>query len=341
MNALPSELPPPIALAVGKPALVAAFLLHIVFVNLMVGGTALALHAHFLGRRRPVLLRLAGELMTTVTVHKSMAVVLGVGPLLLISVVYTKPFYTSSALIAPAWLSVLWLVTLAFACLYAYKYGWSGWMSHYPVGHAACGLAGLLTLLLIPFIYLTNTQLMLDSAAMIRRVGFFEALWSVGNVVPRYVHFLLASLAIAGLWVMGWWGRKRGAWQPEERAEAVRFGARWAIGTTALQFVAGPVVLLTLPAGALSGPAIAVLVLGVLTGLGAIFLLLDTLRGKNRYAWAVGLIVLTVVCMGTTRHLIRESLLSRPAAVSWDVNLQAFDPSLHAGGMLQGALCLL
>lgn len=317
MNALPHDLPLPLPLVVGKPALVAAFLLHIVFVNLMLGGTVLALHAHFLGRHQPALLRLAGELMTTVTVHKSLAVVLGVGPLLLISVVYTVPFYTSSALIAPAWLSVLWLVTLAFACLYAYKYGWSGWMNRYPRWHATCGLAGLLALLVIPFIYLTNTQLMLDAAAMNRRVGFLEALWSVGNVVPRYVHFLLASVAIAGLWVMGWWGRDREDWEPLERVDVMKFGARWAIGATALQFIAGPVVLLTLPAGALTGPAVAVLAIGVLTGLGAIFLLLDTLRGKNRYGWAVGLIVVTVMCMGTTRHLIRESLLARPAEVSW------------------------
>ena len=185
MNPLPADLPVPLPLSLGKPALVAAFLLHIVFVNLMLGGTVLALHAQFLGRHRPVLLRLAGELMSTVTVHKSMAVVLGVGPLLLISVVYTVPFYTSSALIAPAWLSVLWLVTLAFVLLYAYKYGWSGWMERYPRWHVASGLAGLLTLLLIPLIYLANTQLMLDATAMARRVGFFEALTGVGNVLPR------------------------------------------------------------------------------------------------------------------------------------------------------------
>ncbi|MEB3285535.1 MAG: hypothetical protein VKN33_09640 [Candidatus Sericytochromatia bacterium] len=325
---MPHDLPLPLPLAVGKPALVIAFLVHIVFVNLMLGGTVLALHAHFLGQKRPCFERLAGELMTTVTVHKSLAVVLGVGPLLLLSVVYTVPFYTSSALIAPAWLSVLWLVTLSFSLLYAYKYGWSGWKGRHPRWHIATGVSGLLVLLCVPLIYLTNTQLMLDPAAMAGRPSFFRALWEVGNVIPRYFHFLLASLAVAGLWVMGWWGRERSDWSAEDRVSLMRFGGYWAIFATALQFVAGPVVLFTLPRGALTGLAVAFLALGVLTGLGAIFLLLDTVRGKDRYAWSVFLIATTVVCMGTTRHLIRESLLE--LRLSQDIGRTAVYPAAWA-----------
>lgn len=306
------DLPSPLPLPIGKVALVGAFLLHIVFVNLMLGGTLLALSAHFVGRRDALFLRFAGLLMDTVTVHKSVAVVLGIGPLLLISVVYPVAFYSSSALIAPAWLSVLWLVTLAFALLYAYKFGWDGWMHRHPGWHATVGGLAALTLLAIPFIYLTNTQLMLDAAAMARRPGFFEALWSVGNVLPRYFHFLLASLAIAGLWVMGWWGRAGSVLSGEDRARVVRFGGQWAIATTALQFLAGPLVLFTLPRGALTAPAVLVLAVGIVAALGALFSLLDTLRGQNRYRLALALLLLTLLCMGTARHLIRESLLGHP-----------------------------
>jgi cytochrome c len=254
--------------------------------------------------------------MDTVTVHKSLAVVLGVGPLLLVSVAYTEPFYTSSLLIAPFWLSVLWLVTLAFGLLYAYKYGFGGWGDARPRWHAASGLAGAAVLLCVPLIYLTNTQLMLDASAMARRPGFFDALLHVGNVLPRYLHFLLASLAIAGLWVMGWWGRAASGTPVEELARLRIFGGRVAIGTTAAQFVVGPLVLLTLPRGALTWPAVTVLALGVLAGLGAIFSLLDTLRGAARLRTAVALLAVTIACMGTTRHLIREALLQRPLDAS-------------------------
>jgi cytochrome c len=309
----PVELPLPLPLAAAKAALVVAFLVHIVFVNLMVGGTLLALAAHALSRRDAFWLGFAGQLMGTVTVHKSLAVVLGVGPLLLVSVAYTEPFYASSLLLAPFWLSVLWLVTLAFGLLYAYKYGFGGWGERRPRWHAASGVAGAVVLLCVPLIYLTNTQLMLDATAMARRPTFFDAMLNVGNVLPRYLHFLLASVAIAGLWVMGWWGRAAAPTPPEERARLVAFGGRAAIVTTAAQFVVGPLVLFTLPRGALTWPAVSVLAVGVLAGLGAIFTLLDMLRGAGRLRVAVALIGVTLVCMGTTRHLIREALLQRPA----------------------------
>lgn len=308
----PAELPLPIPLAVAKAMLVAAFLLHIVFVNLMVGGTWIALVAHWRGREDPVMLDLAHRLISTVTVHKSLAVVLGVAPLLLISVAYTTPFYTSSLLIAPAWLSVLWLVTLAFLLLYAYKYGFEGWHARNPAVHAATGVLGGLCLLAIPLIYLTNTQLMLDAAAMARRPGFFEAMLTVGNVFPRYAHFMLASLAVTGFWVALWWGRAGSPLEGAAKDRVVRFGARWALIPTALQFIAGPVVLFTLPAGGLTGPVALFLALGVVFGLGAIFLIADTLRGTPRMGIAAGLLAVTVCCMGVSRHLIREALLARP-----------------------------
>ncbi len=308
----PLDLPLPIPLAAAKFLLVAAFLLHIVFVNLMVGGTLVALHAHWRGRRDPVMLDFAARLISTVTVHKSLAVVLGVAPLLLISVAYTVPFYTSSLLIAPAWLSVLWLVTLAFGLLYAYKYGFDGWHRRQPRLHATTGVLGGLCLLVIPLIYLTNTQLMLDAGAMARRPGFFQAMLGVGNVFPRYLHFLLASLAVTGFWVTLWWGRAGSPLTPAARGQVVRFGARWALAATGLQFIAGPIVLFTLPAGGLTGPVALFLAVGVVSGLGAIFMIADTLRGTERMGRAAALLVVTIVCMGTARHLIREALLQRP-----------------------------
>ena len=78
------------------------------------------------------------------------------------------------------------------------------------------------------------------------------------------------------------------------------------------QFVAGPAVLFTLPAGGITAPMLAVLAPGVLFGALAIFALADTLRGRDRLRRAALLLIVTVLCMGTVRHLIRESLLQRP-----------------------------
>ncbi|MDB5096675.1 MAG: cytochrome [Cyanobacteria bacterium RYN_339] len=305
------DLPMPIPLAAAKVALVVAFLLHIVFVNLMIGGTLIALAAHWRGRREPELLVFAKQLLDTVTVHKSLAVVLGIGPLLLISVAYTVPFYTSSTLIAPAWLSVLWLVTLAFLLLYGYKFGWDSWRLTRPRFHAGLGLAAAACLLVIPLIYLTNTNLMLDPAAWARRPGFFEAMLGVGNVLPRYLHFMLASLAVTGFWVALWWRRPKAGLSEEARVAVVRLGTLWALVPTALQFVAGPLVLFTLPTGAITPLMLGLLALGVVAGTLAIFQMIDSLRGSDRMPRAAALLIITICCMGSARHLIREALLDR------------------------------
>ncbi len=66
-------------------AVVFLFLLHILFVALMVGGSLLTLVYELRGRRDPDLDQLAHEIAKTVTVNKSLAVVLGVGPLLVVN----------------------------------------------------------------------------------------------------------------------------------------------------------------------------------------------------------------------------------------------------------------
>ncbi|HXK61813.1 MAG TPA: cytochrome C, partial [Acidobacteriota bacterium] len=66
--------------------LLISFLLHILFVNLMVGGSILVLWTEIRGLRKKEWDRVSHRIAETVTVNKSLAVVLGVAPLLTISV---------------------------------------------------------------------------------------------------------------------------------------------------------------------------------------------------------------------------------------------------------------
>ena len=77
-----------------------------------------------IGRRRPGFDALAKEIAGTVTVNKSLAVVLGVGPLLAINVLYTVHFYSANALTGAAWIAIVPLVTVAFLVTYLHKYTW-------------------------------------------------------------------------------------------------------------------------------------------------------------------------------------------------------------------------
>jgi cytochrome c len=72
--------------------LVFSFLLHIVFLNLMLGGSIVTLWAEIKGLKNKFYDTLAYEVARTITVNKSLAVVLGVAPLLSINAFYTIYF---------------------------------------------------------------------------------------------------------------------------------------------------------------------------------------------------------------------------------------------------------
>jgi len=90
-----------------EPLLIVAFIAHILFVNLTVGGAVYVFLLQLWSRRRPDYAVLARAVAQTLTVNKSMAVVLGVAPLLLINVLYTVHFYTANALTGMAWIALV------------------------------------------------------------------------------------------------------------------------------------------------------------------------------------------------------------------------------------------
>jgi hypothetical protein len=140
---------------------------------------------------------LAHEITKTVTVNKSLGVVLGVGPLLAINVLYTIYFYSANALTGYVWISIVPLVATAFLILYAHKYSWDRLAGSKRL-HMAIGWAGVAILLFVPLIFLTNINLMLFPERWTQVKGFASAL-VLPNVLPRFLHFLLACLAVTAL----------------------------------------------------------------------------------------------------------------------------------------------
>ena len=117
---IPLEFPLPEWLLV--TLLVVSFLAHIVFINLMLGGSILTLWAQIKGLKNKDYDIYAHEIAKTITVNKSMAVVLGVAPLLSINTLYTVYFYSANALTGFAWIMIIPLVTIAFLLTYLHKY---------------------------------------------------------------------------------------------------------------------------------------------------------------------------------------------------------------------------
>lgn len=316
---VPRDLPLPLPLPEGllKTLLVLFFLIHILFVNLTVGGSLLVALFEGLGFKRKKYDLLALEIAKTVTVNKSLAVVMGIGPLLCINLVYTVQWYGANALTGHAWLLIIPLITVAFLLAYLHKYTWHRWETgSWKKLHWALVLISSLLFLAIPFVFLANVNLMLFPNEWERVKGFFSSL-RIGNVFPRYLHFLLASLALAGLAGAGWFWRAAMAeklpdWTREELRRLFYRVGTWATG---LQFVAGPLLLFTLPGVGVTALLYKIILPSATLGLCLWFALFKKLKGSDR-GLATGFIPIVcffsvvVLGMGSGRHAYREAALA-------------------------------
>lgn len=311
---LPLPAPEPILVVV----LVVFFLMHIAFVNFMVGGALLTLYYEIRGLKEKRYDALAYQIASTITANKSIAVVLGVGPLLAINALYTVYFYTANALTGTFWISIIPLVVTAFLLTYAHKYLWHQMESRKWL-HLSLAAGACLIFLFVPLIFLANINLMLFPEKWGTIHGFFSAL-ALPNVLPRYAHFMLACPAMTGL-LMVWLFRRKSAAEAGEtgfsRAELIRKGYAWALWPTVGQFVVGPVALFTLPTVSSSTAlTMGVFSLSLLVSLWMTLLIfVETRRpaeliGRS-FASICALMISVIVLMGTGRHLYREASISQ------------------------------
>ena len=317
VGSIPWEIPGPIWLL--KPLLVFAFILHLLFVNWMLGSMGLSVLAEYLGRRKgdERYFRLATDLSKWSIVNKSLAIVLGVAPLLLVSVLYSGFIYPATQLTANTWLILVpWLIGALWVC-YFYYMRCDSWMARDR--HLAIGLAGTALLACVPLLFATNMVLMLLPELWWSTASFFQALF-YPTVWPRLLHFYVATAAMAGVFVMaiGAVYAGRGEQEAGYTDFVVRWGAGWAFWGTGLQILAGLWLLFSQPAKVFDafwgGPYTWLVATVFCLALGFMFWL-QRLRTRGagivwqRRELLRGLIVFVTVIlllMATTRHLVRE-----------------------------------
>ena len=300
--------------------LVGTFILHILAMNVLLGGSVLTAVNAVLDRIRPDARRalLLQRASRPLTLSAAMTVTLGVAPLLFLQLLFGPFFFTSSILMAWPWLSVVVFVMAAYAGLYLIEVrsrNLGSWAIAVRIGSALI-FAG------VAFLYVNNVTLMLmpDEWREIYddfRRGLYLPLGEA-SLFPRYLHFLLGSLAMGGLALLayGLWIRHReavfGDW-------CLRQGAQWFLGPTLLQAVIGPAFLLTQPSFARDEFLAAdlletgVLWAGVAAALIGFVLVLWTQRARAPTLPGVAAIasaVVSVALMAVARDLLRTTLTS-------------------------------
>ncbi|MBM4253931.1 MAG: cytochrome C [Deltaproteobacteria bacterium] len=312
-----------------KVLLVLAFIAHIIFVNLMVGGSILTLVFQFMGRQQDRYDLLAKKLAKTITVNKSLAVVLGVAPLLLINVLYTVFFYSANILTGNAWISVVPLVAIAFLLTYLHQYSWERLAANKML-HISINIVATAIFLVVPMIFLANVNLMLFPERWGEVRGFSSALL-MPSVLPRYFHFLAASVVLTALFLVGFWSRPLAKEEVREMGFDVNKLQRElyliAFMVSLSQLIIGPILLLTLPRPGISWALIATVGIGAVASLPALVLMwleiiAETPVIGRRYWSVIASLGLTTLLMASGRHLYREEAIrSAKAAVQLKANM--------------------
>ncbi len=244
------------------------FYLHILAMNVMLGGVIIAFVHHF-GREggSTDLTRLvANKLPTTI----ALAVNLGVAPLLFAQVIYGHFLYVSSVLMGVFWLSIVGLLILAYYSAYLHSYRYQTMRA----GRMICTGLTCLSLLAIGFFLTNNMTLMLHPESWSRYFaapdGFLLNL-ADPTLIPRYLHFVVSAVAVGGLSIALWyqWRLSRGDTSGQSW---IRTGCTWFGVATILNFGIGFWFFGALPAGLMAPDSLKgglfslLLILAVITG---------------------------------------------------------------------------
>lgn len=223
--------------------LLVTFLLHLLVMNAMLGGGIIALISLFRGGKQNLLL--GKEVGYKLPYTIAFAVNMGVAPLLFVQVLFGQFIYSSSVLMAAWWFSIFGLLILAYYAAYIYDFKFDA-------------LQGTRTLLLtfsvaillfVGFMFSNNMTLMLQPE---KWIAYFNnpggTLLNVEDPTlwPRYLHFVVGAVAIAGLFLalVGHFGFTKSKVDPTSLIEK---GLHYFTNASILQIFIGLWFLMALP----------------------------------------------------------------------------------------------
>ena len=305
--------------------LILTFVLHLLVMNTMLGSSIIALITELSSSKTSsrTTRGISEKLPTTI----AFTVNFGVAPLLFLQGLYGHFMYTSSVLMAVYWLSVIGLLIIAYYCAYLYDFKFEA------LGGSRTIFIALTTLLLliIAFFFANNMTLMQLPEVWSRYFANPRGtLLNLGDPTlwPRFLHFVVASVAMAGLAqaLLAKWRQGRG---DADAAQDIALGLRWFSAATAVQILGGFWFLMALPTDKmylfLGGDILATAFLGIglCVALGAL------IAGLMGQVWlATGSALATVVVMVLMRDILRQAYLAPYFSLSDLTVVRQYSPML-------------
>ena len=317
--------------------LVATFTLHLIMANVMLGGGIMALASEWLKRRKENGgLKVHKEIAPKLPMTVALTVNLGIPPLLFLQVLYGNFIYVSTVLMAVYWLSIFVLIILSYYGTYLYS------LKYDRLGSSRVWVLGIsvLMMLAVGFFFTNSLLIMTDPKvwpSYFDQPGGTLIHFGEPNLIPRFLHFVVSSVAMGGLamGLLGWWGTRKG--ESEGGATMVR-GLRVYAGATLFQFVVGALYLGTLPnqvltRAAFENPAaMAVFLISIATALCSI------LYSMSEKPWHTAVCaVATIFFMVLFRYAVQTAYLETYlSAARPEVVLQLGPMGLFIAAMIGG-----
>lgn len=220
------------------------FFIHVVLMNILLGGTFLTFVSELMSRlgsdthKRALHEQLSEKLGHILPFMVSMTITFGIAPLLFVQGVYGQFFYTSSVLMATVWLSVVLLILIGYYSLYFYTRGFEKFKNRRYIFISI----SMVMFAVVAFIYVNNLTLMQTPQkwlAIYTRTNGSGWYFNTDEVtlIPRYLHIALSAVAVSGLLVL-YLGMREKA-NESLKLWAIRWGAAWFVIPTLLQIGVG------------------------------------------------------------------------------------------------------
>lgn len=314
-NLDPNPLPAPYW--VFKLLLLVTFLLHILAMNFLLGGSVLALLSKWLPGDKQHRDRIFSDIAKKLPVFLPATITLGIAPLLFVQVLYGQFFYTSSIIVAWPWFLVLVFLTVAYYGFYYVSFQ----NAKQPGKGGLVMFFSVLLIISIGFIYSNNLTLSLTPARWRQKYFAAPGGWNLNllepTVIPRFLHFFTAAIAVGGL-VLVILALFRSEQDKEYARALFQYGGKAFLYATMAQFLVGLWFLASLPRDLRNlflgdNPlAMLLLVVAVAAALGSILLMSNALHKEDirRAAYFVpALTGVVIACMVVLRDILRDAYL--------------------------------
>ena len=209
---------------------VVTLVVHVLFMNYVLAGTATVTVAYLLGGRARDGdgVRLLKDWMPLML---SGAITAGVAPLLFVQILYKREFYTANLLLFNRWMAILPVLIVGFYALYLLKSGWlgrqSGWMK---------GAVAAVPLLAVAFTGYSWTE---NHLLSLRGPDFWGRFYATGaqiysepQLLPRLLMWAVGSVPTMAV-ILGWQLWYHGTGQPRRLAAVAGAGLALVGGATA------------------------------------------------------------------------------------------------------------